>query len=209
MKKHLYLSIAASLLLQALPVLAAPPEVLNGGDNGGTAYVDGATTVGDTVATYTDGATTPNSVNAVSSLTSVSLVLPIEKEIRDITGKPLANGTVLVKGATLWYTLWVWNRTAAQTVSDVRLSDILPAGVTYAGQMDVYTGSLAGDPAASTTWTTAASWSGLAWTTRTAAADSDSASLVGTTLTLGAPSNSTVNVSAGNVLAIRFKVRIN
>lgn len=211
MARHTYiLAFAALAVALAVPhAMSAPLEVRNGGDNGGTSYVDGVTTVGDTIVSYTDSATAPNAANAVSNLTNVTLVLPIEKEIRDITGKPLPNGTFLVKGSTLWYVLWVWNRTAAQTLSDLRLSDALPAGVTYAGQMDLYNGSLAGNPAASATWTTAASWTALPWSTLSTNVDGDAASLGGTTLSLGAPSNATVNVSAGNVLAIRFKVRIN
>lgn len=194
-----------SLQLSAL----AAPEIRNGGDNGGTTYVDGATAAGDTIVSYTDSAGTPNTAQAVSNLTSVALVLPIEKEIRDTTGKPLPNGSVLVKGMTIWYVLYVWNRTSTQALNDLRLSDVLPPGVSYAGVMDLYNGSLTGDPAASAVWTTAASWSGLPWTSLNAAVDSDAASLTGSTLTLGSPGNAGVNVSAGNVLAIRFKVQIN
>lgn len=192
-----------------LSVHAAPVEIKNGGDNGSTTYSDGATTAGDTVVSYTDTASTPNTVNITSNTTGVTLVLPIEKDIRDITGKPLPNGTVLVKGSSLWYVLYVWNRTGSQTLSDVRLNDILPTGVSYAGQMDLLNSNLGGNPTSSTSWTTAASWSGLSWVSLTPGVDSDAASLSGNTLSLGRTTNALVNVAAGNTLAIRFKVRIN
>lgn len=202
-------SVLAFSSLGHLSVHAAPVEIQNGGDNGSTTYSDGATTAGDTVVSYTDTASTPNTVNITSNTTGVSLVLPIEKDIRDITGKPLPNGTVLVKGSSLWYVLYVWNRTGSQTLSDVRLNDILPTGVSYAGQMDLLNSNLGGNPTSSTSWTTAASWSGLSWVSLTPGVDGDAASLSGNTLSLGRTANALVNVSAGNTLAIRFKVRIN
>lgn len=192
----------------AVSVQAAPVEVKNGGDNGSTTYSDGATAAGDTVVSYTDAASTPNTVNITSNTTGITLVLPIEKDIRDITGKPLPNGTVLVKGSSLWYVIYVWNRTGNQTLSDVRLSDVLPSGVSYAGQMDMFNSSLGGNPAASASWTTAATWSGLAWISQTPGVDSDAASLSGNTLSLGRTANALVNVTAGQTLALRFKVRI-
>ena len=208
LNKFLLLSALILAANTGLQAEAAPVEIKNGGDNGTTSYSDGATTAGDTVLSYTDTASTPNSVNITSNTTGITLVLPIEKDIRDITGKLLPNGTVLVKGSSLWYVLYVWNRTGSQTLSDVRLSDVLPAGVSYAGQMDLLNSNLGGNPTASTSWNTAASWSSLGWVSLTPGVDGDAASLSGSTLSLGRTTNALVNVSAGNTLAIRFKVRI-
>lgn len=207
--KTIFLSALAFAWLGISPAYSAPVEVKNGGDNGSTTYSDGATGPGDTTASYTDTASTPNAVNITSNTTGITLVLPIEKDIRDITGKPLPNGTALVKGSSLWYVLYLWNRTESQTLSDVRLNDVLPSGVSYAGQMDLLNSNLGGNPSSSASWSTAVSWSGLGWVSLTAGVDGDAASLSGNTLSLGRAANALVNVPAGHTLALRFKVRIN
>jgi len=92
--------LALSLLLLMLTptAWAAPPEILNGGDNGGTTYVDGVDRAGDTVVQYQDTATTPNTAYAVSNRVGVSVELPLYKEIRDLSGAPIAHASNLFKG---------------------------------------------------------------------------------------------------------------
>lgn len=212
MSKHrtIYTWLTA-LLLASLPCAAwaAPATVKNGGDNGGTTYVDGTTAAGDTIVTYQDGAATPNTQNDTSNLTSVTLVLPIEKAIHDSSGKIIANASFLAKGQEIYYVLYMWNRTPDQTVGDVRFTDALPAGITFTGPIQVFNGSVAGNPNLSATWTTPASWMGLAWVTVTNAADGDVASIAGSTLSVGQATNGNIDVTANNVFAVRFKVRIN
>jgi hypothetical protein len=205
------LALSLLLLLLALPAVAAPPEILNGGDNGGTVYVDGVTQAGDTVVQYQDTASTPNTAYAVSNRVGVSVVLPLYKEIRDLSGAQIAHASNLFKGQEIYYVLHLWNRMPDQTVSDVRIADALPPEVTFTGPIESFIGSVTGgNPLSSTQWTTNTSWSALGWTAvTTAVSTGDIAGIVGSNLSAGGPSNLSINLTQGQMVAIRFRVRIN
>jgi len=181
--------------VSALPLQAATNAVLGGfgGINNGT--LSGG-----------DGTGT-------ARITINSASLALVKQARDLTGTVLADGTDVTAGQEIYFLLFVDNPTAGAAL-DVRLVDVIDdVGFTYLDN-SLETALL---PSGASD---AAIWSGT-WTALTDAvgAPDDIASCQDTNATPGrdlltvgadpAQSNQQLDIPAGSLRAIRFRVRVN
>ncbi len=152
-------------------------------------------------------------LNASGSLTVNSVQLALVKQARDLSGTVLPNGSNVMSGQTIYFVLYVDNVTGV-TANDIRISDLLnESEFTYVlNSLEttvVPTGSNA-----------AAIWAGT-WTALTdvlggpddIASVADSGGPPGPDrITVGGVSgqaNQTLNLPAGSLRAIRFRVRVN
>ena len=152
-------------------------------------------------------------LNASGLLTVNGVQLALVKQARDLSGTVLPNGSNVMSGQTIYFVLYVDNMTGV-TASDIRISDLLnESEFTYVlNSLEttvVPTGSNA-----------AAIWAG-AWTALTdvlggpddIASVADSGGPPGLDrITVGGVSgqaNQTLNLGAGSLRAIRFRVRVN
>jgi len=151
-------------------------------------------------------------LNASGSLTVNSVQLALVKQARDLSGAVLPGGSNVTAGEQLYFVLYVDNVTSVMA-SDIRIIDLLnEAQFTYvAGSLEttvVPTGS-----------NDAAIWAG-AWTpvTDAVAAPDDTGSITDSAapagldrVTIGAvagQANQVLNVSAGTLRAVRFRVTV-
>ncbi len=143
------------------------------------------------------------------SLTIVNLALV--KQARDIGGNVLPNGTSVPSGQVLYFVLYVDNVTA-MTAGDIRITDLLDESqFTYLPNSIETTLVPSGS-------SNAAIWAGI-WTALSDGVDGDMASITDSAapagpdrVTIGAVSgqaNSTLNIPASSLRAIRFRVTVN
>ena len=181
--------------VSALPATAATNSVLGGfgGINNGT--ISGG-----------DGTGT-------ARITINSTTFALVKQARDLTGTVLADGTNVSAGQDIYFLLFVDNSTAGPAL-DLRLTDVIDdIGFTY------YDNSL--ETSLSTTGASDAAIWGAAWSLLTDAvgAPDDTGSCLDTNATPGrdpltigaepAQTNQQLDIPAGSLRAIRFRVRVN
>ncbi len=152
-------------------------------------------------------------LNASGLLTVNSVQLALVKQARDLSGTVLPNGSNVMSGQTIYFVLHVDNITAV-TASDIRISDLLnESEFTYVPNSLETTVVPSGSNGA-------AIWAGT-WTALTdvLGGPDDVASIVDSggppgpdRITVGGVSgqaNQTLNLPAGSLRAIRFRVRVN
>jgi len=190
------------MVLTAGVLLSIPPPVL-AADNaalGGIGGIDNGTLVGG------DG-------TGEARLTLFSTDLALIKQARDLSGTVLPDGTDVSSGQEIWFVLYVDNPTTVD-VLDLRINDLLDEpDFSYVpgtlAQRSVPSGS---DDA--TIW--GGPWSGL---TDAVGPPDDGGSVTDTggppdpdRVTIGAvtgQANQLVQIPAGSIRAVRFRVRVN
>lgn len=179
----------------ALPASAATNSVLGGfgGINNGTlSGGDGTGTARITINTAT---------------------LALVKQARDLSGTVLTDGTDVAAGQEIYFVLFVDNPTAGPAL-DVRLTDVIDdVGFTYISN-SIETSLSATGADDTTIWS--ATWTSL---TDGVGAPDDAASCLDTNATPGhdlltigaepAQANQQLDIPAGSLRAIRFRVRVN
>jgi len=152
-------------------------------------------------------------LNASGLLTVNSVQLALVKQARDLSGTVLPNGSNVMSGQTIYFVLYVDNVTGV-TASDIRISDLLnESEFTYVLNSLETTVVPTGSNGAAIL---AGTWTAL---TDALGGPDDIASVADSggppgpdRITVGGVSgqaNQTLNLPAGSLRAIRFRVRVN